>query len=43
MPRLLAELHQAFTGDSMHGKGWTFPGARQPGLKTRLPHPGIWA
>ena len=25
MPRLLAELHQAFTEDSMQGKDWTFP------------------
>ena len=26
MPRLLAELHQAFTGDSMQEAGAAFPG-----------------
>ncbi len=38
MPRLLAELHQAFTGDSMQESLQAFPGR---GLKTRPPQPGM--
>ena len=34
MPRLLADLHQAFTENSMHAKGWTFPGMWAPGALT---------